>query len=89
MLGPSGQRTGVPVLHRTVTISKTVFGRPTPTPTPGHGTEVRLKHNLSLPVKRTYFLNLELHPEGQAFGFPHVLEANEELPGNESRETPS
>ena len=63
------KRAGIPELHGTVTIRKTVLSRP---PTPGHCTDSRLKHNLSLPVKKAYLLSLELHPEVEASGFPHI-----------------
>lgn len=60
---------GIPELHGNVTVGKTVLGRP---PHPGHCTDSRLKHDSSLPGKKAYLLSLELLPEGQALGFPHI-----------------
>lgn len=47
-------------LQGTVTIIKTVLGRPL---TPGHCTENQMKSNPSLPVKGAYSLTLVLQPE--------------------------
>lgn len=47
----------VPELHGTVTIRKTVLGRPSP---PGHYTYSILKYNPRLLAKKAYLLSLDL-----------------------------
>lgn len=56
-------------LEGTITIEKTVLGRPPP---PRHCIESQMKFNPSLLVKRPHLLSLELRPEGQVSGFPHT-----------------
>ena len=47
---------GIPELHRTVTIGETVIVRPSPS---RHYIGSKLKHNHSLPVKKSYLLTLD------------------------------
>lgn len=60
---------GIPELHGTVTIRNRVLARLPPSE---HCMHSRMKHSPSLPMKKTYLLDMELHPEGQASGFPHI-----------------
>lgn len=53
--------------HGTVTIGKMVVA--------GHhhqGTTNKLNYNSCLPVEKVYLPSVELQPEGQALGFPHI-----------------
>ena len=68
-LALAAKRTDIPELQGTVTIGKTVLGKP---PTPGQCTDNRLKHSPSLFINKAYVLSLQLQPEGQASGFPHM-----------------
>ena len=52
-----------------LTIIKTLLGR---SPPPGHCTHSRLRHSPDLPVRKACLLNLKLHSEGQALGFPYI-----------------
>lgn len=63
------KKTGIPELHRTITIGKTIVGSPPP---PGNCADSKLKHNSSLPIQKAYLLSLELQPQGQAEGFPNI-----------------
>ena len=54
--------------QRTETIRETVFRLPHP----GHSTERRLTHTPFFSCKRAYLLVLELQPEGQVLGLPHI-----------------
>ena len=54
--------------QRTETIRETVFRLPPP----GHSTESRLTHTPFFSCKRAYLLVLELQPEGQVLGLPHI-----------------
>lgn len=66
--GPGAQRACVPGLQGTITIAKTVPSSLQPS---GHSTDSSRKHIPSLPVKKAYFLGLELLPEGQTSCLPH------------------
>lgn len=55
--------------HRYKTIRETILSR---LPSPGHYTTSRLKRTPSLPVKKAYFVVLELQPKGYVLRFPHI-----------------
>lgn len=60
---------------------------------PGHhpqgAVDSWLEHNPRLPMKKAYFLSLELSTWGTGFRFPTHLEVKEVFSGNVSSETPS
>ena len=54
--------------QRTETIRESVFRLPPP----GHSTDSSLTHTPFFSCKRVYLLVLELQPEGQVLGLPHI-----------------